>query len=96
MTLSPLSDRDFMLKLARMRMPYGKYRDMPLVELPEPYVVWMHQQGFPDTELGRMLGIVYEIKVNGLEHLFAPLSLSNGMSSDVTGTAGRNRRLCKN
>ena len=61
------------LKLASYRMPFGKHAGQFLIDLPEPYVVWFHNKGFPDGELGRMLGITYEIKANGLEHLFKPL-----------------------
>ena len=63
-------DQAYLLKLARTRMPYGKHQGMRLVDLPEPYVVWMAREGFAKTELGRMLAIVHEIKVNGLEFLF--------------------------
>ncbi|MCD6528014.1 MAG: DUF3820 family protein [Desulfuromonas sp.] len=55
------------------RMPYGKYRGCRLVDLPEPYVVWMSGQGFPNGKLGEMLQTVHTIKVNGLEYLFDPL-----------------------
>ena len=65
--------RDSLLKLARTRMPYGKYAGSLLVDLPEPYLVWMRQQGFPDGELGMMLECMYEVKLNGLEYLFDPL-----------------------
>jgi Uncharacterized protein conserved in bacteria len=58
-----------LVKLAHMRMPFGKYKDQYLSELPEPYFVWFKQQGFPKNELGRMLEEVLEIKVNGLEYL---------------------------
>jgi uncharacterized protein len=61
------------LELARMRMPFGRYAERLLIDLPEPYVVWFARQGFPEGELGDMLRTVYEIKVNGLEYLFAPL-----------------------
>lgn len=57
-------------RIAEARMPYGKYAGTRLVELPEPYVVWFAKQGFPEGDLGRMLQIVYEIKINGLEYLF--------------------------
>ena len=67
-TLKP--DRGAMLRLAAARMPFGKHAGMRLVDLPEPYVIWMSQQGFPGGELGDMLRTVYEIKVNGLEYLF--------------------------
>lgn len=56
-----------------MPMPYGKYKGMRLIDLPEPYVVWYHSKGFPKGELGELLGILYEIKLNGLEFLFARL-----------------------
>lgn len=62
-----------LLELAEMRMPFGKYAGRRLIDLPEPYVVWFSQQGFPAGKLGDMLRTVYEIKVNGLEYLFEPL-----------------------
>jgi uncharacterized protein (DUF3820 family) len=68
-----IPDATVMLKLAKMRMPFGKYKDRLLIDLPEPYVVWLAQRGFPDGQLGNMLRMIYEIKVNGLEYLFKPL-----------------------
>ena len=62
-----------LLELARMRMPFGKYKDRLLIDLPEPYVIWLAHKGYPDGPLGDMLRMVYEIKVNGLEYLFKPL-----------------------
>jgi len=62
-----------MQELASYRMPFGKYTGRKLIDLPEPYVVWFAQNGLPDGKLGELLGVVYEIKVNGLEHLFEPL-----------------------
>ena len=56
-----------------MKMAFGKYAGRRLIDLPEPYVVWLSQNGFPRGRLGEMLKIVYEIKVNGLEYLFDPL-----------------------
>jgi len=61
---------DHLLKIANMRMPYGKYKGTRLVDLPEPYIVWYHDKGFPQGEIGDLLGTLYEIKVNGLEFLF--------------------------
>jgi uncharacterized protein (DUF3820 family) len=66
-------DHNALLELAEMRMPFGKHEGMRLIDLPEPYVVWFARQGFPKGMLGRMLAVVYEIKVNGLEYLFEPL-----------------------
>lgn len=56
-----------------MKMPFGKYCGTPLIDLPEPYVVWFKTQGFPEGELGMLLAQLYEIKVNGLEYLFTKL-----------------------
>ena len=67
------SDPSQLLKLAKYRMPFGKYSNRLLIDLPEPYVVWFANKGFPNGELGKMLAIVHEIKVNGLEYLFDPL-----------------------
>jgi len=67
------SDYHDLLKLAQTKMPYGKYAGRYLVDLPESYVVWFSQKGFPQGELGDMLRAVYEIKMNGLEYLFEPL-----------------------
>ncbi len=66
-------DPQLLLKLARYKMPFGKYKGCLLVDLPEPYVVWFANQGLPGGELGKLLAIVLEIKVNGLEYLFKPL-----------------------
>jgi len=72
-TEAPLYDHRQLLELAAMRMPFGRYAGRRLIDLPEPYVVWFARQGFPEGKLGEMLRSVYEIKVNGLEYLFAPL-----------------------
>jgi uncharacterized protein (DUF3820 family) len=69
-----LPDREFLLKVARTRMPFGKYKGRLLVDLPEPYVVWFKQQGFPKGQLGEMLAFIYEIKLNGLESLVRPFA----------------------
>jgi uncharacterized protein len=66
-------DPVMLLKLARTRMPFGRYKGRLLIDLPEPYVIWFAKKGFPEGELGRMLNILYEVKMNGLEYLFKPL-----------------------
>jgi uncharacterized protein len=66
-------DAELLLKVAGTRMPFGKYAGRKLIDLPEPYLVWFAQQGFPRGQLGGLLQLAYEIKLNGLEHLLAPL-----------------------
>ncbi|MCK5849802.1 MAG: DUF3820 family protein [Kiritimatiellae bacterium] len=67
-TLKP--DPEKLIELANYRMPFGKYKGTKLVNLPEPYVIWFRNKGWPKGKLGEMLQSVYEIKVNGLEYLF--------------------------
>jgi uncharacterized protein (DUF3820 family) len=62
-----------LLELARTRMPFGRYKDRLLCDLPEPYLVWFHHKGFPPGDLGILLAALYEIKLNGLEYLLKPL-----------------------
>ena len=66
-------DPENLPKLANMRMPFGKYQGTRLIELPEPYLVWFSNQGFPKGELGVLLQLALEIKINGLEKLVYPL-----------------------
>ncbi len=61
--------KDFLLKLAHTKMPFGKYKNRFLIDLPEYYIVWYHSKGFPKGLLGQQLQTVYELKVNGLEYL---------------------------
>ena len=65
-----IPDKNEIITLATMKMPFGKYKGLRLVDLPEPYLVWFYRKGFPEGKLGRLLQTVYEIKLNGLEYLF--------------------------
>ena len=53
-----MADPKSLLKLATYKMPYGKYANRLLIDLPEPYVVWFSKKGFPEGELGYMLRTV--------------------------------------
>lgn len=65
----PALDPAKLVKLAHAKMPFGKYEGRYLSDLPEAYLVWFKQKGFPKGELGRMLMEIHEIKINGLESL---------------------------
>ena len=64
-----MQDQQFLIDTAKMRMPFGKYKGTFLIDLPEHYVIWYNNKGFPKGKLGQMLGLVYELKLNGLEDL---------------------------
>jgi len=67
MELKP--DRRALIELAHYKMPFGKYKGWYLIDLPEPYLIWFRQKGFPTGKLGEMLKSVLEIKINELESL---------------------------
>ncbi|MGB5434381.1 MAG: DUF3820 family protein [Maribacter sp.] len=58
-----------LIELAHYKMPFGRFKNRYLVDLPEPYLVWYRQKGFPDGKLGDLLRSMLEIKINGLEPL---------------------------
>ena len=58
-----------LIELAYYKMPFGKYKDSYLIDIPEYYYVWFKQKGFPQGKLGAMMQQMYEIKLNGLEEL---------------------------
>ncbi|MEC4115853.1 MULTISPECIES: DUF3820 family protein [Myroides] len=62
-----LGDQKYLIELAHAKMPFGKYEGKYLIDLPEYYVVWYHNKGFPKGKLGEQLALVYELKLNGLE-----------------------------
>lgn len=66
-------DPEVLKQAINTTMPFGKYAGRKLLELPEPYLVWFHQQGFPKGKLGEQLALMYEIKLNGLEGDLRPL-----------------------
>jgi len=75
--MEPDFDKTHLIKLANARIPYGKYQNRLLIELPEAYLVWFKQKGFPKGELGNMLNEMLEIKTNGLEYLLKPLVIKH-------------------
>jgi len=64
--------------LLTYEMPYGKYKGYKIARLPESYLVWFRNEGFPKGKLGMLLATMYEIKLNGLEYLLKPLENKKG------------------
>lgn len=55
--------------IVTQRMPFGKYKDRIIADLPVSYLEWFQREGMPPGKLGMMLSTIYEIKLNGLEDL---------------------------
>lgn len=66
-------DREQLLQLVKMTMPFGKYKGVLLCDLPVAYLEWFCRKGFPAGKLGVLLQTMYEIRLNGLEYLLQPL-----------------------
>ena len=64
---------ELLLLLVSMKMPFGKFKDRLLCNLPLWYLEWFSRKGFPPGKLGILLATLYEIKLNGLEYLLEPL-----------------------
>ena len=66
-------DSQLLLQLVTMKMPFGRYKNTILCDLPVSYLEWFQRKGFPAGKLGILLQTIYEIKLNGLEGLLKPL-----------------------
>ena len=58
-----------LLTLVDMTMPFGKYSGRPILNMPEAYLLWFKEKGFPEGKLGEVMALAYEVKLNGLEQL---------------------------
>lgn len=60
-------------RLLTVEMPFGKYKGTPIADLPGNYLNWFAREGFPKSEVGRLLRLMHEIDHNGLSDLLTPL-----------------------
>jgi len=60
-------DQDDLLKLATWKMPFGRFHGCILIELPEEYLFWFVNHGFPDGKLGFLMKLALELKANGAD-----------------------------
>ena len=64
---------EILQEICSAKMPFGKYKDTVIADLPINYLEWFHRQGMPQGNLGMQLSTIYEIKVNGLMELLTPI-----------------------
>lgn len=55
-------------------MPFGRYAGQRLIDVPEAYLLWFKNQGFPSGTLGARMALMYEIKLNSLVDMVRPLA----------------------
>lgn len=67
------NQKHLLVELANTKMPFGKYKGYFLIDLPEYYIIWYYNKGFPKNKLGDLMHLVYELKLNGLEYLVRKL-----------------------
>ena len=60
-------------RLVTTIMPFGKYQGRLIADLPGQYLNWFAREGFPKSDLGRLLELMHEIDHNGLSELLRPL-----------------------
>ena len=66
-------EKEDLVKIARTPMPFGKYQGRMLIDLPEEYLLWFARKDFPKGNLGRLMALTLEIRIEGLEDLVKPL-----------------------
>lgn len=72
-------DQQDLISVANMPMPFGKYKGICLIDLPEEYLLWFANKGFPDGKLGMLMQLTLEIKINGQDDVIQPLkNMKNG------------------
>lgn len=71
--MAQMMQADDLQRLLIQKMPYGKYKDRVIADLPGHYLGWFAREGFPKGEIGRLLELMYEIDHNNLGELLEPL-----------------------
>ncbi|TNL10684.1 hypothetical protein CYD30_10020 [Kosakonia cowanii] len=67
-------EKEQLIEIANMVMPFGKYQGRRLIDLPEEYLLWFARKDqFPARRLGELMQITLVIKTEGLSHLVQPL-----------------------
>lgn len=77
--------RKLLEEIGRTRIPFGKFgikayppAGVPIMDLPEEYLVWFKERGFPKGRLGELMAQVCEIKAVGMDGVFDPLRRAAG------------------
>lgn len=77
--------------IGRTRMPFGKFgpahfppHGLPIYDLPAEYLAWFeHKATWPKGRLGKLLRMVYQMKVDGSDSAFEPFRRCAGGRSQL-------------
>ncbi len=88
--------RNLLGEIGKARMPFGKFgikayppAGVPIMDLPEEYLAWFRERGFPKGRLGELMAQVCEIKAVGMDRVFDPLRQANGGRFRLLPTRGK-------
>lgn len=77
--------RNLLIEIGKTRIPFGKFgikvyppAGVPIMDLPQEYLIWFQQNGFPKGRLGELMAQVCEIKSVGMDSVFDPIRRMNG------------------
>ena len=77
--------RNLLAEIGRTRMPFGKFgikayppAGVPIMDLPEEYLAWFKERGFPKGRLGELMAEVLAIKDTGMDRVFDPMRQTGG------------------
>lgn len=77
--------RNLLLEIGKTNIPFGKFgikayppAGVPIMDLPQEYLCWFLERGFPKGRLGELMAQVCEIKSVGMDSVFDPLRQING------------------
>ena len=77
--------RNLLAEIGQTHIPFGKFgikayppAGVPIIDLPNEYLAWFHERGYPKGRLGELMAHVCEIKEVGMDSVFDPLREARG------------------
>jgi uncharacterized protein (DUF3820 family) len=77
--------RNLLIEIGKACIPFGKFgikayppAGVPIMDLPEEYLFWFKERGFPKGRLGELMAHVCEIKSVGMDSVFDPIRHAGG------------------
>ncbi len=61
-TFNPQEAQKELAELMEYKMPFGKFKNQRIINLPVEYLLWFRRKGFPAGKLGRFMQIVLSQK----------------------------------